>query len=138
MCRSLDFLGRVDFQIKLNGQRVEAGEIESVLRDVEGVDDAIVTLSKSSSGLSRLVGYVLPAAVNVDMASEICMLRLPAYMVPSALLALEEWPLGSAGKVDQKMLPCLVAESSTSKNVKASPKTAVHCCLWRAIRFDQN
>ena len=102
---SVDFLGRVDFQVKLNGQRLETGEIEALLRQAEGVGDALVVLWTSSDNRPRLVGYVVGA--NADEASlrEICSKALPGYMVPSVFMPLPEWPLNANGKIDRKRLP---------------------------------
>ena len=101
----LDFLGRVDFQIKINGQRVETGEIESVLSQCPGVRDALVIAKASSNGTMRLVGYVLGDGLDTGGVLDVCRAQLPVYMVPSALVELSEWPLNANGKVDRKQLP---------------------------------
>jgi len=101
---NLDFIGRVDFQVKLNGQRLETGEIEATVRLVEGVNDALVTVHKGS-GTARLVVYVVPATVPIEKILSACREQLPAYMVPSVVMRLEEWPLNANGKIDRKQLP---------------------------------
>ena len=108
---NLEFLGRVDFQIKLHGQRIEAGEIEVVLRSVTNVEDAVVMAEHSPSGLATLVGYIISADVSIPSAFQTARAALPAYMVPSEILALSEWPLNSSGKVDRSRLRHLRAES---------------------------
>jgi amino acid adenylation domain-containing protein len=108
----LEFLGRADEQVKIRGFRVEPGEIEAVLRRHPHVDDAVVLASKDATGITRLVGYTVSAA---DQAPEPAELRglltdsLPEYMVPSALLALDKWPLTPNGKLDRRALPDLAA-----------------------------
>jgi len=101
----LDFLGRVDFQIKINGQRVETGEIESVLSQGPGVRDALVIAKATSGGTMRLVAYVLGDGVDTASVLDVCRTQLPVYMVPSAVVELAEWPLNANGKVDRKQLP---------------------------------
>ena len=87
---NLDFLGRVDFQIKLNGQRVEVGEIEAMLKQ-GGASDALVLCRRSEEGVQRLVAYVLPASVDVEGVLEVSRQHLPSFMVPSARSATRRW-----------------------------------------------
>lgn len=101
----LDFFGRVDFQIKLNGQRIEAGEIEAAMRKVPGVRESTVVLRTSKTNVARLLGYVVPGATDPEQVRKGCAAVLPPYMVPSTVIALEEWPLTLAGKLDTKALP---------------------------------
>ena len=101
---NLDFIGRVDFQVKLNGQRLETGEIEATVRLVEGVSDALVTVHKGS-GTARLVVYVVPDTVPKEDILGACREHLPAYMVPSVVMGMAAWPLNANGKIDRKQLP---------------------------------
>ncbi|WNG58276.1 amino acid adenylation domain-containing protein [Archangium gephyra] len=117
----LDFLGRVDAQVKVNGVRVEPGEVEAVLRERAGVKQAHVRAWKSPSGESRLVAYVVPPSprppgegrgegagspgLNPEAVRTWLKQRLPEYMVPSAFVVLEALPLTSSGKVDGRALP---------------------------------
>ncbi|GAA2581470.1 amino acid adenylation domain-containing protein [Actinomadura fulvescens] len=105
----LDFLGRIDDQVKLRGFRVELGEVESVLRGHPGVIEAAVALWSDSAGQRRLAGYLVPAdpaaapepaALRAHLAE-----RLPEYMVPAAFVALAEFPLNASGKIDRRALP---------------------------------
>ncbi|MBF6177814.1 non-ribosomal peptide synthetase [Nocardia otitidiscaviarum] len=101
----LHFLGRADRQLKVNGFRVEPGEVEAALRREPGVDAAIVTARRAASGQS-LIAHIV-AADTVDTAALRTRLAatLPSYLVPSAIVALDELPLTPMGKIDVHALP---------------------------------
>lgn len=105
----LDFLGRLDFQVKLNGLRIELEEIEAALLSHPQVGMAAATLRPSQRGETVLAGYVTPVSGGAapDLASVRRHLReqLPGYMVPTAWLVLPELPLTTARKVNRKALP---------------------------------
>ncbi|MFP2929328.1 amino acid adenylation domain-containing protein, partial [Pyxidicoccus sp. 3LG] len=111
---TLGFLGRLDAQVKLRGFRVEPGEVEAALRDAPGVRDAAAAVREDSPGDRRLVGYVVlqpgatwePERVRASLAS-----RLPEYLVPSALVRLESFPLTPSGKLAYRLLPAPDADS---------------------------
>jgi acyl-coenzyme A synthetase/AMP-(fatty) acid ligase len=88
----LQYLGRADEQVKLRGYRIELGEIQSVLADLDGVEQAAVITREDRSGDKRLVGYLTgtmePAAARAKLAE-----KLPAYMVPAAIVGLDSLPL---------------------------------------------
>ena len=97
----LAFLGRLDRQVKISGQRVEIGEIEAVLCGHPQVSHAVVSLEPAVAGTQRLVAYLTP--VTAPGSAEIrtyCAQRLPAYMVPSRVVNVASLPLSVAGKVD--------------------------------------
>ena len=105
---ALDFLGRTDHQVKLRGFRIELGEIESALAAQEGIAQAVVTLREDQPGDRRLVAYVVgPDTDALDAPARAGELRdhLPAYMVPSAIVALDHFPLTPNGKLDRSALP---------------------------------
>ncbi|MFY0567871.1 non-ribosomal peptide synthase/polyketide synthase [Archangium lansingense] len=104
----LDFLGRVDAQVKVNGVRIEPGEVEAALRELAGAKQAHVKAWKGPSGETRLVAYVVPGEATPREEREVRALlrqRLAEVMVPSALVWLEALPLTSSGKVDGRALP---------------------------------
>ena len=105
---NLEFLGRMDHQVKVRGHRIELGEIEAVLSQVAGVSEAVVIVREDTVGDARLVGYVVwEAGVETNSAEvrEQLRRRLPDYMVPAALVTLERMPLSPNGKIDRKALP---------------------------------
>ncbi|HZR54685.1 MAG TPA: amino acid adenylation domain-containing protein, partial [Streptosporangiaceae bacterium] len=104
----LEFLGRVDDQVKVRGYRIELGEVESVLTGLPGVAQAAVAVREDQPGDKRLAGYVVPAAGAVlDPARlrEACGRVLPGYMVPSVVMLLDALPLSANGKLDRRALP---------------------------------
>ncbi|HST64696.1 MAG TPA: amino acid adenylation domain-containing protein, partial [Mycobacteriales bacterium] len=113
----LDFLGRIDHQVKLRGFRIELGEIETALRAHPMVGEAVVLLREDTPGHRRLVGYVAGAtgAAAPDAAELGAHLaaRLPAYMVPAAIVVLDALPLNASGKVDRAALPVPAASAPT-------------------------
>ncbi|WP_395711437.1 amino acid adenylation domain-containing protein [Reyranella sp.] len=108
---AFDFLGRQDRQVKIDGKRVEPGEIEDALRRVGAIANAVVAVGRALSGEPALTAYVTPAPGSIDRAALISEVRsglelsLPAYMRPSQIVVLEEFPLTPNGKVDHARLP---------------------------------
>ncbi|WP_444543688.1 non-ribosomal peptide synthase/polyketide synthase [Nocardia takedensis] len=104
----LEYLGRNDFQVKIRGFRIELGEIDAVLAAHESVDFAVTVGHELESGATILVAYVHPApgaAVDVDELGEVAARRLPAHMVPTTIMVLDEIPLTPVGKLDRRALP---------------------------------
>ncbi|MGW1291983.1 amino acid adenylation domain-containing protein [Streptomyces sp. NPDC002533] len=101
----LHFHGRIDDQVKIRGHRVEVKEVEAALLSCTGVRDACVTVASDGSG-KHLVGHVVPRAdkTTADIAEELAA-RLPAYLRPDHLTALDRLPLNANGKVDKAALP---------------------------------
>ncbi|MEO1429998.1 MAG: amino acid adenylation domain-containing protein [Cyanobacteria bacterium J06633_8] len=102
---NLEYLGRVDYQVKLRGFRIELGEIESILMQNPSVKQAVVTLYKSNDD-ERLIAYIVPSSdVSQTDLRQFLQGKLPAYMIPSNYMILEEFPLTPNRKVDRKALP---------------------------------
>jgi acyl carrier protein len=105
---SVESLGRADQQIKIRGFRIELGEIEATLKQHAIVRHAAVIAPEDGAGSRRIIGYVVLAQKPDGWNQELCTLlkeRLPAYMVPSALVSLDALPLMQNGKLDRKALP---------------------------------
>ncbi|MEU3648453.1 non-ribosomal peptide synthase/polyketide synthase [Lentzea sp. NPDC034063] len=101
----LEYLGRADHQVKIRGFRIELGEVEAALRQHDDIDDVVVVVRQEESGHKRLVAYVVAAAVDVAELRDLLGRTLPDYMVPSAFVALDAFPLNSSGKLDRAALP---------------------------------
>ena len=119
---SIEFIGRLDNQVKLRGFRVELGEIEVVLGQHPNVSQAIVVIRNDQPGDQRLIAY-LTAAGPLPLAHELrqfAQLYLPDYMVPAAFVWLDEMPLTANGKVDRRALPA--PDYSLTENITAFVK----------------
>ena len=104
----IEFLGRVDNQIKIRGFRVELEEIEQALRTHPHVTDSVVVLFEDDAGDKRLVAYVVPASESQLTLTELrnfLKAKLPSYMLPAALETIEVLPLMPNGKIDRRALP---------------------------------
>jgi amino acid adenylation domain-containing protein/FkbH-like protein len=104
----IEFLGRIDQQVKLRGFRIELGEIENALTKHPGVRDCVVALDGTGARTKRLIAYVVPAAQPPPNTSELRKFlgeKLPEFMIPAVFLMLEKLPLTPNGKVDRKALP---------------------------------
>lgn len=103
------YLGRVDNQIKIQGYRVELGEIEAVVREEAGVEVAIaVGWPRNASGADSVVAFVAGDGVDVADSLKRARARLPAYMAPREIRCVPSFPLNANGKVDRKALLALL------------------------------
>jgi enterobactin synthetase component F len=132
----LEFIGRADDQVKINGHRVELGEIESLLLQHNKVAEAAVAAHRDGDGTISLAGYVVVsngALVDIDMLRVFLADRLPHYMMPANFMVLDAMPLTPNGKLDRKALPM---PQRTSRNVYADPITPTEkklAELWQQI-----
>jgi amino acid adenylation domain-containing protein/non-ribosomal peptide synthase protein (TIGR01720 family) len=101
---TVEYLGRLDHQIKLRGLRVEIGEIESALLDHPAVSEAVVVARQLATGM-QLVGYLVAETFDEEQLRTQLKQRLPDYMVPAHLVTLAKFPLSANGKLDRKALP---------------------------------
>jgi amino acid adenylation domain-containing protein len=103
---TLEFIGRLDHQVKLNGFRIELGEIECALTNFEGVAQAVVVLREDRPGDKRLIAYYTGSeGLSSTAIIESLKTTLPNYMVPSAFVRMEKFPLTPNAKLDRKALP---------------------------------
>ena len=105
---ALEYLGRIDHQVKLRGHRIELGEVESTLAQHPGISAAAAIIREDVPGDKRLVAYVVAAGqgdLGPAALREYVRRSLPEIMVPSAVVVLEQLPLNANGKLDRKALP---------------------------------
>jgi non-ribosomal peptide synthetase component F len=111
----LVYLGRMDYQIKIQGYRVELGEIEAVLREEARVDVAIaVGWPMTASGADGIVAFIAPSELDPAEVRARAIARLAPYMHPSQVRVVEDFPLNANGKVDRKALTAMLAEAKPS------------------------
>jgi amino acid adenylation domain-containing protein len=129
----LEFIGRVDEQVKVRGFRIELGEIEVALKEHESISDCVVVAQEDETG-KRLVAYVVSEELSNSELRQYLKERLPEYMVPAVFVSLEHLPLTVNGKVDRKALPA--AELSAVREEYVGPRNAVEeelCRIWTEV-----
>ncbi|MES2730820.1 MAG: amino acid adenylation domain-containing protein, partial [Bacteroidota bacterium] len=132
---NIEYLGRIDEQIKVRGLRIEPGEIESILTTHAPIQQAVV-IARDQQGDKQLIAYYVAteAVEAADLRSHL-QKTLPDYMIPAAFLRLEEIPLLATGKVNRKWLQTREVDLASSK-VYVAPRTAIESALatiWEAV-----
>ena len=140
---AIEYLGRNDHQVKIRGFRVEPGEIEAQLLQHPQVKEAIVLAREDEPGNKRLVAYIVghdPAVLSVETLRANLKAQLPDYMVPSAFVMLESFPLTGNGKLDRRALPAPDLGAYGSRGYKA-PSTQIERAvaeIWaQVLRLDR-
>jgi acyl carrier protein len=129
---NLEFLGRMDNQVKLRGFRIELGEIESLLNQYPGIRQAVANVREDQPGDHRLVVYLVADSGNDIDPSEIreyLKAFLPAYMLPSTYVFMEAFPTTSSGKVDRRALPIPDIVHQPSGASQGAPQTPLEQVL---------
>ena len=130
---TLEFLGRLDRQVKLRGVRIEVGEIESRLREVPGVRRAAVTVHRDRAGNPSLAAFVEPTGVSPPAITEHLTATLPEHMVPATVRQLAALPLTPNGKLDHDALPQADQEPPTVTAEPVTPTERHVAAVWAEV-----
>jgi amino acid adenylation domain-containing protein len=135
---TIEFLGRVDNQVKISGYRIELGEIETVLMQHPDVQSAAVMARQDAPGEKKLVAYVVPQRHDCPPAELRAFLarKLPPYMLPSAVVLLDVLPLSPNGKLDRAALPAPEVTAAGNSGAPVSPQTELEqriADIWRRV-----
>jgi natural product biosynthesis luciferase-like monooxygenase protein len=135
---TLEFLGRLDHQVKIRGHRIELGEIEALLHRMAGVGEAVVSAIASDEGSQMLVAYAAPLAADHDFTAIRDQLRaqLPDFMVPSHFVGLPRLPQTPNGKIDRNALPRLERSAPVSQEAFVAPQEGMEtriAAIWRDV-----
>ncbi|NBD14537.1 non-ribosomal peptide synthetase, partial [Corallococcus silvisoli] len=125
----LEYLGRLDFQVKVRGFRIELGEVETALAQQPGVSEAVV-LVRGDGANKRLIGYAVAKeghSLAVDTLRAGLRQGMPEYMIPAALVLLDALPLNANGKVDRRALP--EPEAARAGDASVAPRTRMEAKL---------
>lgn len=126
----LEFLGRNDDQVKVNGFRIEIGEIESVLKELPSVEDAAVALRGTAAG-ERLIGYIV--GDDTTDLREALTVKLPRYLIPAQFIYLPRLPLTSGGKLNRSALPDPDAELTVDNVAAQSDAERSLLSIWQTV-----
>jgi len=137
---NIEFLGREDFQVKIQGFRVEIGEIEAALSQHPEVKAAVVDAKGAAQAEKQLVAYFVPvsdAVLSAEALQDFLRQKLPAYMIPASYVVLSELPLSANGKVDRKALPepsaALVPKAVSSEHQRQQPTSDVSSKILQLV-----
>lgn len=135
---TLEYLGRVDFQIKLRGHRMEPGEIETLLESHPAIERAVVVVREiESNGTkdARLVAYLVTREGDIETSKlrDYLAQQLPAYMLPQHYVVLDRLPLNASGKVDRKQLPAPDAVRETEQMPPVTDTEKRVAATWEAL-----
>ncbi len=137
---NIEYLRRIDEQVKLRGYRIEPGEIEAVLRKQAAVREAVVVVREQPNGDKRLLAYLVPQEPGLELSAQelrqALREQLPEYMVPTAFLPIEALPLTASGKVDRRALASLAPETLAVAHAYAEPRTPLErqlAQIWAAV-----
>ncbi|MBL6449316.1 amino acid adenylation domain-containing protein [Fulvivirga sp. 29W222] len=136
----LEFIGRIDDQVKIKGNRIELGEISQVLSTIEGIDSAAVVVRKSDDGEPYLCAYLVGSEMPVQDIRKQLSTNLPEYMLPAYYIFLDDIPLTPNGKLNRNLLPEPGKVINTG-NVYEEPSTEMEKVLmpvWcRNLKIDK-
>jgi amino acid adenylation domain-containing protein len=133
---NIEYLGRIDTQVKVRGYRIELGEVEAVLSGHEGVRQCAVVVREDSAKQKQLVAYVVGAitgeegaGLGVSEMRQYLREQLPEYMIPSAFVMMDELPLTESGKLNRRALPAPDSARPELESMFIAPRTPVEAEL---------
>ncbi|MBC1194395.1 non-ribosomal peptide synthase/polyketide synthase [Microcystis aeruginosa BLCCF158] len=132
----IEYLGRIDNQVKLRGFRIELGEIESLLNQNEAVQSSCVIVREDNLGNKRLVAYVVPQPeinLTINEIRQFLRAKLPDYMVPTAFILLDAFPLTPNGKIDRRALPVPDLQSQGEYIAPRNPIEEKMAQIWAEV-----
>lgn len=133
----IEFLGRTDDQVKINGFRIHLNEVERVLQQIQDVREVVVLAETGPSGAKQLLAWVVPGPdLSAAAIRESAAAKLPAFMVPAVFMLIEALPLTANGKIDRKMLPHPSRTVPRTSNVASEPANSVQerlLRIWRTV-----
>jgi hypothetical protein len=136
---SINFLGRIDYQIKIRGYRIELGEIEAILEEHPGIQQSVVVAKEDKSGDKKLIAFIVPNSGGILESEELreqLRLRLPDYMIPAGFVLLDTLPLTANGKVDRKALLSVDGIPLSSKTEYVKPNNKLEqtiAVIWQQV-----
>ncbi|HSR97744.1 MAG TPA: SDR family NAD(P)-dependent oxidoreductase [Kofleriaceae bacterium] len=136
---TIEYLGRLDHQVKVRGFRIETGEVEAALGQCRGVREAVVVVQRVASSGDDLVAYVVPRPgqrAEPDELRAALRAMLPGYMVPAVIAVVDALPLTASGKVDRKQLPALRVAAAESASPAPRPASALELAIseiWQRV-----
>ncbi|CCI07343.1 non-ribosomal peptide synthetase [Microcystis aeruginosa] len=133
---NIEYLGRIDNQVKLRGFRIELGEIEALLNQNEAVQSSCVIVREDNLGDKRLVAYVVPQPeinLTINEIRQFLRAKLPDYMVPTAFIRLDTFPLTPNGKIDRRALPVPDLQSQGEYIAPRNPIEEKMAQIWGEV-----
>ena len=136
---NIEFLGRIDFQVKVRGYRIELGEIEAALNQHPAVRESVVSARADATGVKVLIAYCIPKpgqSIDRNELKTFLLARLPDYMVPAHFVSLDAFPLNANGKLDRKALPAPETGAGGSQRVIVPPRYDVErdlLAIWEDV-----
>ncbi|PMB23519.1 non-ribosomal peptide synthetase [Fischerella thermalis] len=135
----IEYIGRIDNQVKVRGFRIELGEIEAIISQYPAVRETVVVVSEESVNSQRIIAYIVPhkeQTLTIPELRSFLESKLPSYMVPASFVTLDTIPLTPNGKVDRKALPAPDTVRPELKEIFVAPQTTIEkqlAAIWSEV-----
>ncbi len=140
-CGEIDFIGRVDNQVKIRGFRIELGEIEAKIMEFKGVESCAVVVNKSNQDNPLLIAYLKYSGsdeLDINNLKAFLAEKIPAYMIPTAFISLQEMPLNTSGKINRKALPEPQLTQTANKLHSVDKVESILLSIWQDVLKNEN